>query len=106
MAGPDRCSPPRQAVHDGAGLLTGRCWNAMTPLPRRLLTVLATLLVAAVASACAAETRTAQIEVVPEVLTLPGETVTRFHYLPGGPSDSRLPDQNWADLYMPAGNHA
>ncbi|NOP97299.1 alpha/beta hydrolase family protein [Mycolicibacterium fortuitum] len=78
----------------------------MTPLPRRLLTVLATFLVAAVASACAAETRTAQIEVVPEVLTLPGDTVTRFHYLPDGPSDSRFPDQNWADLYMPAGNHA
>jgi acetyl esterase/lipase len=78
----------------------------MTPLNRRLLTVLATVLIAGVAPSCATETRTAQFAVAPEVLTLPKVTVTRFHYRSDGSAGGRYPDQNWADLYLPGGAHA
>ncbi|CRZ18245.1 alpha/beta hydrolase family protein [Mycolicibacterium neworleansense] len=77
---------------------------------RRLPAALATLLVAGATLSCATppatEKRTAQIAVVPEVLTLPDLTVTRFHYLSEGDAGGRYPDQNWADLYLPSGAQA
>lgn len=82
----------------------------MPLLKRRLLTVFVAMLIAGITPSCAtktpAETRTAQIEVVPEVLSEPKMSVTRFHYLPEGLPKDRYPDQNWADLYLPAGAHA
>ncbi|MDH6197641.1 acetyl esterase/lipase [Mycobacterium frederiksbergense] len=70
---------------------------------RRLLAMFATVLIAAVtASSCATEAGLAEVAVVPEVLTLPEMTVTRFHY----PTDDHTTDQNWADLYLPAGPQA
>lgn len=78
-------------------------------LNRRLLTVCAAMLIAGL-TACApetpTETRTARIEVVPEVLTQPKFTVTRFHYLSDARAGGKYPDQNWADLYLPGGTHA
>lgn len=78
----------------------------MTLLNRRLLTVLVTMLIAGATPACATEARPAGFAVVPEVLTLPTVSVTRFHYLPVGRKGDRYPDQNWADLYLPSGAHA
>ncbi|CDP89791.1 MULTISPECIES: alpha/beta hydrolase family protein [Mycolicibacterium] len=76
---------------------------------RRLLMVCAALLVAGVTSCAthtATQTRTARIEVVPEALTQPKFSVTRFHYLPEVRAGGRYPDQNWVDLYLPGGTHA
>jgi acetyl esterase/lipase len=75
----------------------------MALLNRRLLTALATMLIIAVTPSCATQTRTTEIAVVPEVLTLRTVTVTRFHYLSDGHVGGRYPDQNWADLYLPSG---
>ncbi|MBU9766323.1 prolyl oligopeptidase family serine peptidase [Mycobacterium sp. TNTM28] len=78
----------------------------MALLNRRLLTVLATILIGVLAPACTPESRPAEIAVVPEVLALSSVSVTRFHYLSEGSADRRDPDQNWADLYLPSGAHA
>ncbi|MGA5539726.1 alpha/beta hydrolase family protein [Mycolicibacterium nivoides] len=78
----------------------------MALLNRRLLTALATMLVIAVTPSCATQTRTTQIAVMTEVLTLRTVTVTRFHYLSDGHAGGRYPDQNWADLYLPSGAQA
>lgn len=82
----------------------------MALMHRRLLSALATMLIAGVVPSCATETpaqsRTTEIAVVPEVLTLPTVSVSRFHYLSDEPPDDRYPDQNWADLYLPSGTHA
>lgn len=78
----------------------------MALLNRRLLTALAAMLIIAVTPSCATQTRTAEIAVVPEVLTLRTVTVTRFHYLSDGHASGRYPDQNWADLYLPSGAQA
>ncbi|WP_135457421.1 alpha/beta fold hydrolase [Mycobacterium sp. DL99] len=78
----------------------------MALLNRRLLTVLAAMLIIAVTPSCATEARTTEIAVVPEVLTLRTVTVTRFHYLSDGQAGGRYPDQNWADLYLPSGAQA
>lgn len=68
----------------------------------RLLTVIATVLTAVVLPSCTTEPRHAEVAVVPEVFTRPEVTVTRLHYRP----TRNTPDQNWADLYLPAGAHA
>ncbi|MEW2479045.1 alpha/beta fold hydrolase [Mycobacterium sp. NPDC049093] len=77
---------------------------------RRALIALTALLVVGVTPSCATEAKTekrsAAVAVVPEALTLHDVTVTRVHYRSdAGPTD-RYPDQNWADLYLPAGRHA
>lgn len=43
---------------------------------------------------------------VPEALILHDVSVTRLHYLPDAHPTGRDLDQNWADLYLPAGAHA
>lgn len=78
----------------------------MALLTRRLPAVFAAALLAVATLSCATETRTAQIAVVPEVLTLSDVTVSRFHYRSDKHLDDRYPDQNWADLYLPTGTQA
>ncbi len=66
------------------------------------------MLIAGVTTSCTTETKTktAEIAVVPEVLTLAEPTVTRFHYRSDAHATDRYPDQNWSDLYLPAGTQA
>ncbi|MFV8173729.1 alpha/beta hydrolase family protein [Mycolicibacterium peregrinum] len=77
---------------------------------RRALIALTALLVVGVTPSCATEAKTekrsAAVAVVPEALTLHDVTVTRVHYRSDAPPTDRYPDQNWADLYLPAGRHA
>jgi acetyl esterase/lipase len=86
----------------------------MRLLNHRLLTVLATVLIAGAVPSCTTETtpaattekRSAEVAVVPEALILHDVSVTRLHYLPDAHPTGRDLDQNWADLYLPAGAHA
>lgn len=76
---------------------------------RRALIALTALLVVGVTPSCATEAKTekrsAAVAVVPEALTLHDVTVTRVHYRSDARPTDRYPDQNWADLYLPAGRH-
>ncbi|OBB30840.1 esterase [Mycolicibacterium peregrinum] len=77
---------------------------------RRALIALTALLVVGVTPSCATEAKTekrsAAVAVVPEALTLHDVTVTRVHYRSDASPTPGYPDQNWADLYLPAGAHA